>query len=52
MPFSGTGILREISNNSRNTKKIARGFFSSVVINVTCIQKYANSHPCLIQEDI
>ena len=27
MPFSETGILREISNNSRNTKKIARGFF-------------------------
>lgn len=27
MPFSGTGILREISNNSRNTKRIARGFF-------------------------
>ena len=27
MPFSGTGILREIYNNSRNAKKIARGFF-------------------------
>ena len=51
MPFSGTGILREIYNNSRNAKKIARGFFSLVVyITDTCIQKYTNSHPCLIQK--
>ena len=29
MPFSGTGILREIYNNSRNAKKIGIVFFLS-----------------------